>query len=75
MIIPPLFRYINDPNNLKIMMNLLRGNTKAIQFEAFHGSLYLLLFALPRLTCRARSCNLRSVQNLRCEPEEVQAGR
>jgi len=31
-----MMRYINDPNNLKIMMNLLRGNTKAIQFEAFH---------------------------------------
>jgi calcium binding protein 39 len=31
-----MMKYINDPNNLKIMMNLLRGNTKAIQFEAFH---------------------------------------
>lgn len=29
-------RYINSAENLKIMMNLLRGNTKAIQFEAFH---------------------------------------
>ncbi len=31
-----MMRYINEPENLKIMMNLLRGNTKAIQFEAFH---------------------------------------
>jgi len=31
-----MMRYINEPANLKIMMNLLRGNTKAIQFEAFH---------------------------------------
>jgi len=31
-----MMKYINDPNNLKIMMNLLRGNTRAIQFEAFH---------------------------------------
>jgi len=31
-----MMRYINSSENLKIMMNLLRGNTKAIQFEAFH---------------------------------------
>lgn len=30
-----MMKYINDPDNLKIMMNLLRGTTKAIQFEAF----------------------------------------
>jgi calcium binding protein 39 len=31
-----MMKYINSPENLKIMMNLLRGTTKAIQFEAFH---------------------------------------
>lgn len=31
-----MMKYINSPDNLKIMMNLLRGATKAIQFEAFH---------------------------------------
>jgi len=31
-----MIRYINDPGNLKIMMNLLRGPSKTIQFEAFH---------------------------------------
>lgn len=31
-----MMKYINSPDNLKIMMNLLRGTTKAIQFEAFH---------------------------------------
>eukprot|EP00823_Brevimastigomonas_motovehiculus_P001639 TRINITY_DN1222_c0_g3_i1.p1 TRINITY_DN1222_c0_g3~~TRINITY_DN1222_c0_g3_i1.p1 ORF type:complete len:397 (+),score=101.98 TRINITY_DN1222_c0_g3_i1:53-1243(+) len=31
-----MIKYINGAENLKIMMNLLRGNTKAIQFEAFH---------------------------------------
>jgi calcium binding protein 39 len=31
-----MIKYINSPENLKIMMNLLRGTTKAIQFEAFH---------------------------------------
>ena len=31
-----MIRYINDPDNLKVMMNLLRGKSKTIQFEAFH---------------------------------------
>lgn len=31
-----MMKYINSADNLKIMMNLLRGNTKAVQFEAFH---------------------------------------
>jgi len=32
-----MMKYINDPENLKVIMILLsRGNTKAIQFEAFH---------------------------------------
>lgn len=31
-----MIRYINDPDNLKIIMNLLRGPSKTIQFEAFH---------------------------------------
>jgi len=30
-----MMRYINEPPNLKTMMILLKGNTKAIQFEAF----------------------------------------
>lgn len=29
-------RYINDKNNLKLMMNLLLDKRKNIQFEAFH---------------------------------------
>ena len=31
-----MMKYINSEDNLKIMMNLLKGTTKAIQFEAFH---------------------------------------
>lgn len=31
-----MIKYINAPQNLKILMNLLRGTTKAIQTEAFH---------------------------------------
>ncbi|CAJ0956443.1 unnamed protein product, partial [Mesorhabditis belari] len=29
-------RYISNPDNLKLMMNLLREKSKSIQFEAFH---------------------------------------
>lgn len=29
-------RYIGDPENLKLMMNLLRAASKTIQFETFH---------------------------------------
>lgn len=29
-------RYISEPSNLKLMMNLLRDKSKNIQFEAFH---------------------------------------
>ena len=31
-----MMRYINDPENLKIMMNLLRGPSRAVQYEGFH---------------------------------------
>lgn len=31
-----MMKYINSPDNLKTMMNLLRGHTKVIQVEAFH---------------------------------------
>lgn len=31
-----MIRYINDSEHLKIMMNLLKGKSKTIQFEAFH---------------------------------------
>lgn len=29
-------KYISKPENLKLMMNLLRDNSRNIQFEAFH---------------------------------------
>eukprot|EP00963_Diacronema_lutheri_P007693 scaffold662_cov364-Pavlova_lutheri.AAC.50 len=31
-----MMRYISDTENLKLIMNLLRDPSKAIQFEAFH---------------------------------------
>jgi len=41
-----MMKYINLPGNLRIMMNLLRGNTKAIQFEAFH--VFKIIVANPK---------------------------
>lgn len=29
-------RYISNPDNLKLMMNMLRDSSRNIQFEAFH---------------------------------------
>ncbi len=29
-------KYISNPNNLKLMMNMLREKSRNIQFEAFH---------------------------------------
>jgi Mo25-like len=29
-------RYISNPDNLKLMMNMLREKSRNIQFEAFH---------------------------------------
>ncbi len=29
-------KYISRPENLKLMMNMLRDNSRNIQFEAFH---------------------------------------
>ena len=29
-------RYISSPENLKLMMNMLRDRSRNIQFEAFH---------------------------------------
>lgn len=41
-----MMKYINLPGNLRIMMTLLRGNTKAIQFEAFH--VFKIIVANPK---------------------------
>ncbi len=31
-----MMRYVSDVNNLKLMMILLKDNSRSIQFEAFH---------------------------------------
>lgn len=37
-------RYISNPDNLKLMMNMLKEKSRNIQFEAFH------VFKVKRLT-------------------------
>jgi calcium binding protein 39 len=36
-------RYISNPDNLKLMMNMLKEKSRNIQFEAFHVFKVLLI--------------------------------
>lgn len=50
-------KYISKPENLKLMMNLLRDNSRNIQFEAFHVfKVKQLPFALTSDCARALFC-------------------
>jgi calcium binding protein 39 len=40
-------KFISSPDNLKLMMNLLREKSKNIQFEAFH--VFKVYFYLPKI--------------------------
>lgn len=41
-------RYISNPDNLKLMMNMLKERSRNIQFEAFHVFKVICLFeSLP----------------------------
>lgn len=40
--------YINDKNNLRLIMNVLRSTSTAIQFEAFH--IFKVFVANPKKT-------------------------
>ena len=42
-------RYINNPDNLKLMMNMLREKSRNIQFEAFHVFKVRYLWQKPRI--------------------------
>jgi calcium binding protein 39 len=53
-----MMKYINSADNLKIMMNLLRGNTKAIQFEAFH--VFKIFVANPRKSTQVAEILVRN---------------
>lgn len=39
-------KYISNPDNLKLMMNMLREKSRNIQFEAFH--VFKVIFFLIR---------------------------
>lgn len=50
-------KYISKPENLKLMMNLLRDNSRNIQFEAFHVfKVKQLMFAVTSDSTRALFC-------------------
>lgn len=50
-------KYISKPENLKLMMNLLRDNSRNIQFEAFHVfKVKQLPFAVASDCTRALFC-------------------
>ena len=37
-------RYISNPDNLKLMMNMLKEKSRNIQFEAFHVFKVLIIY-------------------------------
>lgn len=49
-------KYISKPENLKLMMNLLRDKSRNIQFEAFH--VFKVCYKTPRWNRKnlTRSC-------------------
>jgi len=50
-----MIKYISMPENLKLMMNLLRDKSKNIQFEAFHVFKVLLNFhGIIDLCCESK---------------------
>lgn len=45
-------RYISNPDNLKLMMNMLKEKSRNIQFEAFHVfKVGLHMIALTKIKC------------------------
>ena len=72
-----MMRYINNADNLKIMMNMLRGNTKAIQFEAFH--VFKIFVANPKksqpvvdILCRNKRKLIEFLMKFQKEKEDDQ---
>ena len=43
-----MMAFINDKNNLRLVMNMLRNTSTAIQFEAFH--IFKVFVANPKKT-------------------------
>lgn len=59
-------KYISKPENLKLMMNLLRDNSRNIQFEAFH---VFKVKQLPFADTSDCTCPFLSKQHLVCIPK------
>ena len=54
--------YISNPENLKLMMNLLRDKSKNIQFEAFH--VFKVFVANPNKTKAVLDLLIRNKEKL-----------
>ena len=48
-------RYISNPDNLKLMMNMLKEKSRNIQFEAFHV-FKVLIISIAFLFFKYRNC-------------------
>ena len=58
-------KYISNPENLKLMMNMLKDKSRNIQFEAFH------VFKVGEFNASKVACNMMlliSSSNLRDSP-------
>ena len=42
-------KYISNPDNLKLMMNMLKEKSRNIQFEAFHVFKVRIFYCLSRV--------------------------
>ncbi len=57
-----MMKFINKPEHLKLIMNLLRGTTKSIQLEAFH--VFKIFVANPKKTDAIREILYRNRSKL-----------
>ncbi|VDD88072.1 unnamed protein product [Enterobius vermicularis] len=57
-----MIRYINDAENLKLIMNLLRERSRGVQFEAFH--VFKIFVANPNKTRRVADILQRNREKL-----------
>eukprot|EP00462_Mataza_sp_D1_P001142 CAMPEP_0175091930 /NCGR_PEP_ID=MMETSP0086_2-20121207/2181_1 /TAXON_ID=136419 /ORGANISM="Unknown Unknown, Strain D1" /LENGTH=321 /DNA_ID=CAMNT_0016364737 /DNA_START=162 /DNA_END=1127 /DNA_ORIENTATION=+ len=65
-----MMKYINSEVNLKTMMNLLKGTTKAIQFEAFH--VFKIFVANPKKSQKVLDILIRNKDKLMTFLEKFQ---
>jgi calcium binding protein 39 len=69
-------RYISNPENLKLMMNMLREKSRNIQFEAFHVfkvSVVVFFFSSPRLFLVLSDVVIKfQLQGICCKSKQTQ---